>query len=95
MLTKVETNFKFNPKRNSKLITPCCNKDTKDYKFATFIDLPECYGKCFSCGTTTLPPTIYKNENHKEFVWNKDLKKFVEFTDTIVSKQIQKNSHLF
>jgi hypothetical protein len=94
MLTKVKLDLKFNPKRNSKLITPCCNSNTKDFKFATFIDLPEHYGKCFSCGKRTLPPTIYKDDNNLEYVWNKNLKKFEPFTNSIISEQLTTTKHV-
>jgi hypothetical protein len=70
MLVKKELNFKFNPKRDYKIISPCCNRSNKDGKFVNYIDLPENYGYCHSCGKATLPPTIYIDENGIEYSWN-------------------------
>lgn len=47
--------YPFSPKRNLKLITPCCNKLNKDGKFANFKGFDDVYGYCHSCGKTTLP----------------------------------------
>lgn len=76
MLQKIEQNLKFSPKRNLNLTTPCCNKNNKDGKFSTYFGLPDQYGYCHSCGLTSLPPTIYKDENGNEYIWNDVLKKY-------------------
>ena len=94
MLTKIKTTLKFNPKRSKNLTTPCCNSNTKDLKFVNFINLPNNYGKCFSCGKTTLPPTIYKDKNGNEFTWNSVLKKFESFTDSIITRQVNSTNKI-
>ena len=71
MMVKKEINLKFNPKRNFKIVSACCNRSNKDGKFVNYIDLPECYGYCHSCGKTTVPPSIYIGENGLEYSWNK------------------------
>ena len=94
MLTKVKLDLKFNPKRNTKLITPCCNRNNKDHKFSTFLNLPDYFGKCFSCGKTTLPPTIFEDDNNLKYVWNKNLKKFEPFTNSIISEQLTTTKYI-
>ncbi|WP_348811085.1 DUF6371 domain-containing protein [Flavobacterium maritimum] len=69
-LYKVIIEYKYSPKRDLNLTTPCCNKSNKDGKFTTYVDLPEIYGYCHSCGKTTLPPTIFKDEKGLEYTWN-------------------------
>lgn len=78
-LTKVTVEYKFNPKRNLNLTTPCCNRKNKDGKFSTYIGLPDIYGYCHSCGKTTLPPTIFIDENGVGYMWNKIQNKFETF----------------
>lgn len=75
-MKREETNYIFNPKRNHKLITPCCNKDNKNGKFINYKNLPTHYGYCHSCGTTTLPPKIYLDENGKRYTWNGTTNKY-------------------
>tara|TARA_R110002073_G_scaffold57778_4_gene146614 strand:- start:4130 stop:5092 length:963 start_codon:yes stop_codon:yes gene_type:complete len=70
MYYKIDPKLEFETKRNTKLITPCCKKNTKDGKFVNYKNLPDNYGYCHSCGVATLPPTIYKNEKGDEFIWN-------------------------
>jgi hypothetical protein len=69
-LSKVTVEYKYSQKRNYKLITPCCNRNNKDGKFVNYKKLPDIYGYCHSCGKTNLPPTIYRDENNKEYLWN-------------------------
>lgn len=70
MLVKKELKLKFNTKRDYKIISPCCNRSNKDGKFVNYIDFPENYGYCHSCGIASLPPTIYIDENGSEYSWN-------------------------
>jgi len=76
MLIKIENNLEFKKKRNYHLITPCCNKSNKDGKFVNFKFFDDNYGYCHSCGKSTLPPTIYKDENGNEYTWNDNLHKY-------------------
>ena len=69
-LIKIDQKFEFSNKRNLNLITPCCNKLNKDGKFANYKHLPEIFGYCHSCGTTNLPPSLYKDEKGEEYIWN-------------------------
>lgn len=84
-LHKVIIEYKYNQKRNLNLTTPCCSKSNKDGKFSTFIDLPEIYGHCHSCGKTSLPPTLFKDENGNEFIWNDAQSKYEPITSTLQS----------
>jgi hypothetical protein len=70
MLTKQLVEYKFNPKRNYKIVTPCCNRTNKDGKFTNYLNLPDKYGYCHSCGKKTVPPPVYKDQNENEFTWN-------------------------
>jgi hypothetical protein len=70
MLHKQEITYKFNPKRNFHLSTPCCNRSNKDGKFSNYLGLPEQFGYCHSCGQQTLPPSIFVDENGNELTWN-------------------------
>jgi hypothetical protein len=70
MLIKDDKILKFNPKRDFKLITPCCNRTNKDGKFSNYINIAKNYGYCHSCGVATLPPTTYTNEKGEEFIWD-------------------------
>lgn len=96
LLSKVIIEHKYRHKRNLNLTTPCCAKSNKDGKFTNFIDLPERYGYCHSCGKTTLPPTIFKDENGNEFIWNETQNKYESIAIPIqsfcnsVAKQPQK-----
>jgi hypothetical protein len=67
---KVQIEYKYCKKRNFNLITPCCNKSNNDGKFSTFVGLPEIYGYCHSCGETSLPPTLFKDDKGNEYIWN-------------------------
>ena len=62
MLTKVERALKFCKKRNFKLITPCCHKANTDGKFVNYEGFEDSFGYCHSCGETTTPPALYKDE---------------------------------
>ena len=84
-LYKVIIEYKYISKRNLNLTTPCCSKSNKDGKFTTFIDLPEIYGYCHSCGKTSLPPTLFKDENGNEFIWNDAQSKYEPITSTLQS----------
>jgi hypothetical protein len=79
MLHKQSNDYRFNPKRNYNLTTPCCNRANKDGKFSNYINLPDHYGYCHSCGVKTIPPTIYKDENGDEFTWNSMYNKFEKY----------------
>lgn len=76
MLKKVNQKFEYNKKRNFKLITPCCKRSNKDGKFINYIDLPEIYGFCHSCGKNSLPPTLYTDKKNNLYYWNNTLNKF-------------------
>ncbi len=82
-LSKVIINYKFNPKRNRNLTTPCCNRSNKDGKFTTYVDLPDIYGYCHSCGKTTLPPTIFRDEKGLEYTWNANQNKYTLITTSL------------
>jgi hypothetical protein len=84
-LHKVIIEYQYNKKRNLNLTTPCCAKSNKDGKFTSFIGLPEIYGFCHSCGKTSLPPTLFKDENGNEFVWNDLQSKYEPNTSTLQS----------
>lgn len=75
-LTKVITDYKYSPKRDVHLITPCCNKSNKDGKFSSFANVPEIYGYCHSCGVANLPPQLYLDEKGNEYIWNDCSKKY-------------------
>lgn len=94
MMIKKELNLKFNPKRNFKIVSACCNRSNKDGKFVNYIDLPECYGYCHSCGKSTLPPTIYINENGIELYWNEIENKFESFEIINKSRLVNVNNRI-
>jgi hypothetical protein len=96
-LYKVIIEYKFSPKRNLNLTTPCCNKSNKDGKFTTYVDLPEIYGYCHSCGKTTLPPTIFKDEKGIEYTWNENQNKYESIAIPLQSlcKEIAKKEQNF
>lgn len=96
-LTKVTVEYKFNPKRNFNLITPCCNRKNNDGKFSNYADLPEIFGYCHSCGETTLPPTKYKDINGVEYMWNEIQNKFEPFAKPLQNfcKGFAKNHQSF
>ncbi|MGY5851484.1 DUF6371 domain-containing protein [Salegentibacter sp. F14] len=70
MLTKIERTLKFDKRRNYQLITPCCGKRNTDGKFVNYRGFPLIYGYCHSCGKSTLPPSLYRNEKGQEYQWN-------------------------
>ncbi len=70
MLHKISQELIFVKKRDSTLITPCCHKDNKDGKFVNFKGYNSLYGYCHSCGVSTLPPTLYRDDSGNEFKWN-------------------------
>ncbi len=84
MLQKTKLELTFNSKRDYKLITPCCGRNNSDGKFINYKNLGQEYGFCHSCGKTSLPPTIYVDENGNEYVWNELDSKFQ--TDFIPTK---------
>ena len=75
MLQKIELDLSFDTKRHRNIITPCCKRNNKDGKFATYKHLPLIYGYCHSCGKATLPPMRYKNDSGHEFIWNDKTRK--------------------
>ncbi|WP_264550266.1 toprim domain-containing protein [Flavobacterium sp. N2820] len=85
MFTKVENNLKFNTKRNFKIVTPCCHKTNTDGKFVNYLDYEDYYGFCHSCGVSTMPPTIYLDENGEEFTWSATENKFIRNTLSLVA----------
>ena len=89
-LSKVNINYKYSPKRNLNLTTPCCNKNNKDGKFTTYRDLPEIYGYCHSCAKTTLPPTIFRDEKGLEYNWNANQNKY-----ELITLAIQRPDKIF
>lgn len=76
MLQKLKNILIFDKKRINNLITPCCNKANKDGKFVTYKNYPNNYGYCHSCGTSSLPPSVYKDNKGNNYYWNELLKKF-------------------
>ena len=76
MLQKVKVILQFENKRNLKLVTPCCNKVNANGKFVTYKGYSDCYGYCHSCGKSTQPPAIYKNEKGEEYQWNNQINAF-------------------
>jgi hypothetical protein len=84
-LQKVIIEYQYNKKRNLNLTTPCCSKSNSDGKFTTFIGLPDKYGYCHSCGKASLPPTLFKDENGNEFIWNDLQSKYEPNTSTLQS----------
>ncbi|WP_366183271.1 DUF6371 domain-containing protein [Flavobacterium ovatum] len=91
MFTKVFTHYKFNPKRNYKLVTPCCNRTNKDGKFINYLNLPDQYGYCHSCGKQTIPPPIYKDENGNEFTWNSIQNRFEKHDGVFKNNSVHSN----
>ena len=76
MLEKIQIILKFETKRKKNIITPCCNKTNKDNKFVTYKGFSDNYGYCHSCGTNSLPPTLYQDKQGNKFYWNEMSKKF-------------------
>jgi hypothetical protein len=93
MLQKVEYVLQFENKRNTKLITPCCQKDNANGKFVTYKGYPEQYGYCHSCGAATQPPTVYKDEKGEEFQWNTETDKFESSVLQLSHKTVIQNCH--
>nr|WP_321229670.1 DUF6371 domain-containing protein [uncultured Psychroserpens sp.] len=91
-MKQIKTIFTFKNKRNRHLITPCCNKSNKDGKFINFNELPEYFGQCFACDSTTLPPKLYEDEKSRKFSWNESLKQFEPF-DSLDFYTTPKNTH--
>ncbi len=87
MLKKIRLNLVISNKRDRKLVTPCCNKLNADGKFVNYKNLPPNYGYCHSCGKTSLPPTLYQDEDGTEYIWNDHLRKF----ETAVTHLYYKN----
>lgn len=92
-LVKVEVNIEFSTKRNTKLITPCCNKYNKDGKFVNYKDLPEIYGYCHSCGKSNLPPSLYKDEKGEEYMWNDVINCFEPIVSQLYYKDVLQTYH--
>lgn len=88
MLSKKKLDLKINPKRDKKIVTPCCNKTNHNGKFVNFINLPITYGYCHSCGTTSLPPTIYVDNSGGEFVWNELTAQFETVTGGVYHNNV-------
>jgi hypothetical protein len=87
-LTEIKTEYKFNRKRNYRLTTPCCGRTNKDGKFVNYEGLPDNYGFCHSCGKTTLPPKIYKNEKGEEVYWNTVLNRYENVNGSFVPRPV-------
>lgn len=85
MFTKIENNLKFNPKRNYKIVTPCCHKTNTDGKFVNYLYYEDYYGFCHSCGIATMPPIIYLDENGEEFTWSETENKLIKRTLSLVA----------
>lgn len=86
-LTEIKAEYKFRRKRNYKLITPCCGRSNKDGKFVNYEGLSDNYGYCHSCGKTTFPPKIFRNDNGEEVYWNEVTNKY-EQVNGMVTKYI-------
>lgn len=76
MFKKIESIQKFETKRNFKISTPCCNRSNSDGKFVNYKDLPEIYGYCHSCGKSSLPPSLYEDQDGNQYFWNDLQNKF-------------------
>ena len=70
MLTKIERKLKFESKRHFQILTPCCGKRNTDGKFVNYRGFSLIYGYCHSCGKSTPPPALYKDEKGQEYQWN-------------------------
>lgn len=75
-LSKIEQKFQYSKKRDFNLITPCCKRNNKDGKFVNFVDQPNTYGYCHSCGKSVFPPSLYKNSNNELYTWNNNIERF-------------------
>jgi len=79
-MKKINVNYEFSKKRDPNIITPCCGKRNKGakggLKFVNYVGLPNQYGYCHSCGTTTLPPPIYEDTNGNHYTYNKSTNKY-------------------
>ncbi|WP_053977218.1 DUF6371 domain-containing protein [Mangrovimonas xylaniphaga] len=91
MLQKVEQSLVFENKRDRSLVTPCCNRTNKDSKFVNFKGYPSNYGYCHSCGETTLPPTVYKDELGREYIWNDVSNTFEPYVTQLYDKLYYKS----
>lgn len=76
MYQKVIQELIFNKKRDIHLVTPCCDKQNKDGKFINYKGYSAIYGYCHSCGTSTIPPSLYLDEKGKYYHWNTVIQKF-------------------
>ena len=96
MYHKTNKNYKFNQKRNYKLTTPCCKNNNKDGKFVNYIDLPDTYGYCHSCGKSSLPPPIYTDDKKNEYIWNTALNRYERTytnTNTTATNNVGNTKH--
>jgi hypothetical protein len=92
MYKKIEQHLVFNKKRNTNIITPCCEKSNKDQKFVTYQNYPEMYGYCHSCGKASLPPSIYEDDFGNEYYWdviNKKFENVLQLYDKNVLQQVR------
>ena len=93
MYKKIEQHLIFNKKRNTNIITPCCEKSNKDQKFVTYQNYPEIYGYCHSCGKTSLPPSLYEDDFGNEYYWdviNKNFKNVLQLYDKSVLQELKR-----
>ncbi|MCF6222892.1 MAG: DUF6371 domain-containing protein [Flavobacteriaceae bacterium] len=81
-LDKIKLDLKFKPKRNYKLITPCCNRSNRDGKYINYMGMDDQYGYCHSCGKVSLPKQEYLDKNGEKYVWNENLGTFEKVFDT-------------
>ncbi|WP_458627994.1 DUF6371 domain-containing protein [Winogradskyella sp. PC D3.3] len=95
MMHKIENKLEFSNKRDKNIITPCCHKTNKDNKFVTYKGYPSIYGYCHSCGTTNLPPTVYKNDSGENFIWNETTNKFEILTTQMPYNNVLQNRNTY
>lgn len=77
-------NYKFNRRRNYKLITPCCGRDNKDGKFVNYVGLEDNYGYCHSCGKAILPPVIYEDDTGDKYIWDNVNSEFMYADNSVI-----------
>ncbi|MBD0836531.1 DUF6371 domain-containing protein [Aestuariibaculum suncheonense] len=93
MLQRVDYKLEFERKRNIKLITPCCGKLNKDGKFVNFKGFPEAFGYCHSCGVSTVPPSLYKDDEGNEYIWNETTNNFEKHVTQLSYDSVTQSSN--
>lgn len=86
-------NLQFDKKRDYKLITPCCHKSNKNGKFVNYKYYPKIYGYCHSCGKSSLPPSLYIDEDGNYFTWNTVTNRFEGASLTSIKANHEENTN--